>query len=182
MLTGSLHRQRGSSLIEVLVSIVIASIGLLALAGVNAASIRYSKLSQFRATAALLANDIGERMRANKTGVSASNYRYTDDFSAQAAAPTAPTTTCGAGDSCTAAQIADIDLYQWRVTVRSMLPEGSVNLTYNAGQVAADVFVVWRDPSTSDDDERPAGAKECPDTLSRGSDLSIRCMFFRVNI
>jgi hypothetical protein len=46
----------GASLIEVLVSIVIASIGLLALAGVNAASIRYTKMSQYRATATQLAN------------------------------------------------------------------------------------------------------------------------------
>lgn len=182
MLTASLRRQQGASLIEVLVSIVIASIGLLALAGVNAASIRYAKLSQYRATAALLANDIGERMRANKAGVSASNYTFLDDFETQATAPTAPVTTCGAGDTCSAADIAALDLYQWRQTVRSMLPEGSANLTYNGGQVAADVFVVWRDPSTADDDERPAGAKECPDALSRGSDLSIRCMFFRINI
>lgn len=59
---------KGVSLIEVLVAIVIASIGLLALAGVNASSVRYTKMSQYRGTATLLANDIGERMRANKAG------------------------------------------------------------------------------------------------------------------
>ena len=57
------RRARGVSMIEVLVSIVIASIGLLALAGVNAAAVRLTKMSQYRATATLLANDIGERMR-----------------------------------------------------------------------------------------------------------------------
>ena len=174
---------RGGSLIEVLVSIVIASIGLLALAGANAAAARYAKLSQFRATAALLANDVGERMRANKAGFTAGAYDYTDDFDAQATAASVPNPACNTAlSACTAAEIAAVDLYQWRSTVRSMLPEGSVNLTYNAAQVAADVYVVWRDPEVQDADERPQVVNECPNTLSRGTDESIRCMFFRGNI
>ena len=41
-----LTHQRGFSMIEVLVAIVISAVALLALAGVNAASIRYTKMSQ----------------------------------------------------------------------------------------------------------------------------------------
>ena len=66
-----LTHQRGFSMIEVLVAIVISAVALLALAGVNAASIRYTKMSQYRATATQLANDMGERMRANKGNPSA---------------------------------------------------------------------------------------------------------------
>ena len=61
-----MSRQRGFSMIEVLVAIVISAVALLALAGVNAASLRYTKMSQYRATATQLANDMGERLRANK--------------------------------------------------------------------------------------------------------------------
>ena len=61
-----LTHQRGFSMIEVLVAIVISAVALLALAGVNAVSLRYTKMSQYRGTATQLANDMGERLRANK--------------------------------------------------------------------------------------------------------------------
>ena len=79
------RHHRGVSLIEVLIAIVIASIGLLALAGVNTAAIRYTKMSQYRGTATLLANDLGERMRANKAGAGA--YVINSNFATQAALP-----------------------------------------------------------------------------------------------
>lgn len=181
----------GVSLIEVLVSIVIASIGLLALAGVNAASMRYTKMSQYRATATQLASDMGERMRANKgiaspaSGFFNGDYDFTTDFAGQATKATLPTGNdlCNtAAISCTPAQIAALDLAQWRILVRDQLPEGSVFLMRQSTQVAMDLWVVWRDPAVADTDESPALTTECPDGLSRNSDLSIRCSFFRINL
>lgn len=176
------RRARGVSMIEVLVSIVIASIGLLALAGVNAAAVRLTKMSQYRATATLLANDIGERMRANKAGFVAGSYDFTSDFSGQATKPTLTASElCNvAGGSCTTAQIANLDLKQWRMTVRDQLPSGSVFLLRAGAQNSADVWVVWRDPVVASTAESPALATECPDGLNTGSDVSIRCSFFRV--
>ncbi len=187
--------QRGVSLIEVLVSIVISAIGLLALAGVNAASARYTKMSQYRATAVQLANDMGERMRANKgqdvvvapptaaTGFFAGSYDFTTDFAGQAAVATLPATLCDtAASNCSPAEIAALDIAQWRILVRDQLPEGSVFLQRQAGQLAMNVWVVWRDPAVGNADEAPEGALECPNALSRGADLSIRCSYFRINL
>lgn len=185
MLGASFRRgQAGASLIEVLVSIVIASVGLLALAGVNASAVRYGKLTQFRATASQLASDLGERMRANKAGYTAGAYVYAVNFATQSAsAITAPGNTCSsAGVTCTAAEVAAADLWQWRQTVRDNLPGGSVYLLRDATPAAADLWVVWRDPSVSSDDENPASATECPDGLARGGDLTVRCMYFRINL
>ena len=186
---GRKHTLMGGSLIEVLISIVIASVALLALAGVNASSVRYTKMSQYRATAAHLAADIGERMRANKgtatpaTGFLAGNYDYTATFANQATKATLPTALCNlVTDTCTAAQIAALDLAQWRIVVRDQLPEGSVFILRQSGQVAADVWVAWRDPAVANTDEAPAIAAECPDAMSIESDLSIRCSFFRINL
>jgi len=176
--------QAGASLIEVLVSIVIASVGLLALAGVNASAVRYGKLTQFRATATQLATDLGERMRANKDGFNAGAYVYSVNFATQnTAAITAPGNTCSeAAVTCAAADVAAADLWQWRQTVRDNLPSGSVFLLRDATPVAADLWVVWRDPSVSADDENPASLTECPDGLARGGDLTVRCMYFRINL
>lgn len=177
-------------MIEVLVSIVLASFALLALAGVNASSVRYTKMSQYRATAAQLANDMGERIRANKgvstppaTGFFAGNYDYTDDFAAQAAAPTLPGELCNLGASnCTPAQIAALDLAQWRILVRNQLPEGSVFLARQNAQVAMDLWIAWRDPSVANADEAPAAVGECPAGLNLGADTSVRCSYFRINL
>lgn len=201
---GSLRRIehiRGASLIEVLISIVIAAIALLALAGVNAASVRYAKMAQYRATAAQLANDIGERMRANKgvpakaavvgppavaavvaTGYFvAGNYSYVTDFSGQATAATMPSTLCNTAISnCTPDQIAAVDMAQWRILVRDQLPDGSVFIVKQTAEVAADVWVVWRDPSAATDDA-PTKTLECPSALS-ASEASIRCSYFRINL
>jgi type IV pilus assembly protein PilV len=197
------HRKvSGATLIEVLVSVVIASIGLLALAGVNAASMRYTKMSQYRATATQLANDMGERMRANKgnravaavvgppavaavaaTGYFAGDYNYTVEFANQATVATLPAELCNtAASNCTAAQIAALDIAQWRILVRAQLPEGSVYMSSDAGADAMDAWVVWRDPAVADTDDSPALSTECPDGLSRNSDLSIRCSYSRINL
>lgn len=187
---------KGASLIEVLVSIVIASIGLLALAGVNAASIRYTKMSQYRAVAAQLASDMGERIRANKgsaaiagspvvpaTGFFAGNYDFTSDFAAQETIATLPSEHCDTYTStCTPADIAALDMAQWRILVRNQLPEGSVFLVSDTGPVAMDLWVVWRDPAVASADDSPALTSECPDSLNLNSDLSIRCSYFRINL
>ncbi|MDW5443225.1 type IV pilus modification protein PilV [Polaromonas sp. SM01] len=179
--TSHRHQQHGVSLIEVLVSIVIASIGLLALAGVNASSIRYTKMSQYRGTATQLATDLGERMRANKVG--AAGYALGTSFATQAALPSAAGTLCNSyAVTCTAAQLAAYDLQTWQVVVRSQLPEGSAYIVYQNVQSAADVWLVWRDPAVASADDAPTTASECPGALSVAASPSVRCSYFRINL
>jgi type IV pilus assembly protein PilV len=186
-------RWRGVSMVEVLVAIVISAIALLALAGVNAAALRYTKMSQYRAVATQLANDMGERLRANKgsaalgavaaTGFMAGAYDFTTDFAGQAARATLPQQQCDtAASNCTPAEIAALDLAQWRRLVRDQLPEGSVFLLRQADQSAMDLWLVWRDPAVAAADEAPALTLECPDGLNRGGDAGVRCSYFRVNL
>lgn len=170
---------RGVALIEVLVSIVIASIGLLALAGVNASSIRYTKMSQYRGTATLLANDIGERIRANKAGFL--SYNFETDFDGQATLPATATACDSYLITCTAAQLAAYDLQTWQARVRDQLPQGSVFIVTHSVQIAADVWVVWRDPAVADDELTTAGG-ECPAGLTVAADPSVRCSYFRINL
>jgi type IV pilus assembly protein PilV len=58
------NRQRGSSLIEVLVALLLSAIGLLGLAGTMAVSTTMARLSEHRSQAMQLAVDLGERMQA----------------------------------------------------------------------------------------------------------------------
>ncbi len=179
---------RGVSLIEVLISILLSAIGLLALAGANVASIRYSKMAQYRGTATLLATDIAERMRANKAGLT--GYAVALDFAAQATAPAADTSCSGyTVPLCTPANLATYDLNNWRFLVRKQLPSGSVFMTTQPNGMAntADVWLVWRDPAvasvaTGEVNDQPSTALECPSGLNLDADASIRCSYFRINL
>jgi type IV pilus assembly protein PilV len=188
---------RGVSLLEVLISILLSAIGLLALAGGNVASIRYSKMSQYRGTSTMLANDLAERIRANKAGLA--SYDYTaSDFAGQSGAiaqdVTCETYAANAGAGCGAVALATYDLNTWRRIVRSQLPDGSVYVSVvsavgatgcGAACVAADVWIAWRDPAVAAPDENSTDSNnsaECPNALNLNGDKSIRCSFFRINL
>lgn len=178
----------GVSLIEVLVSVLLAAIGLLALSGANVMSIRYSKMSQYRGTAAMLAADLAERMRTNSGNIV--SYAVAGSFAAQqSSAPAALDNSCESYIT-TCPSIAATDLANWRFLVRSQLPQGSVFITTTAAGViprGADVWIAWRDPAVANDAENNTDSRntatECPPGLvAAGTDLSIRCSYFRINI
>ena len=66
------QRQSGTTLLEVVVTIVIISIGLLGLAGLQLNSMKFQKSASQRSEAVQSAYDLSERMRANGAGVSQS--------------------------------------------------------------------------------------------------------------
>ena len=180
---GSRRRLIGATLIEVLISVLLAAIGLLALAGANVASIRYSKMAQYRGTATMLAADLAERMRANQAGLA--GYAVATDFDGQATEPAANTACEGYTATCNSADLATYDKAIWQRLVRSRLPQGSVFVTPSTAAVlAADVWVAWRDPAVASPSENNTDARntttECPASYS--SDESVRCIYFRINI
>lgn len=59
-------RQQGATLIEVLVALLVLSIGLLGLAGLQQTSVKSNQSAYYRSQATLLAYDITDRMRANR--------------------------------------------------------------------------------------------------------------------
>ncbi len=179
-------------LIEVLVSIALSAVALLALASLNAATLRYTKMSQYRAVATHLASDMGERMRANKgqaagggsaaEGFWAGDYDYRTTFAGQATAVSPPGPRCNTAlSACSTRELAELDLAQWRFQARRLLPEGSVFVLRQSNAVAADVWIAWRDPLVASSDETPARVNECPSGLAV-SDQSIRCSYFRFNL
>ena len=68
------NTQRGFSMIEVLVTILIISLALLGTAGLQAYSMRLNQGGQFRSLAVFLAADLAERIEANKSSAGAGDY------------------------------------------------------------------------------------------------------------
>jgi type IV pilus assembly protein PilV len=129
---------RGFTLVEVLVTLVIMSIGLLGLAALQLTSLKANHGSATRTQAVYLAYDIIDRMRANPTAVTAGSYNTTIG-----AVPTGGTV---AGD----------DLVAWKKNIVNALPKGDINgdgtpdnpdgsVTFNAATNLITVNVVWDD-------------------------------------
>jgi len=112
----------GFSLIEVLVALLVLSIGLLGIAMLQIQGVRFNYGSYSRSQAVLLANDFAERMYANRPGVDALLYApYASDGSitgtTAVACGTPPAQICSVQsdedtpDVCTVAQMAAYDRF-----------------------------------------------------------------------
>jgi type IV pilus assembly protein PilV len=71
-------RQRGFGLLETLIAAVVLAIGLLGLASLYAVSLKSADSAQLRTRATLLAEDILERMRANREQAMEGEYDTAD--------------------------------------------------------------------------------------------------------
>ena len=118
---------------EVLIALLVLSISLLGLAGLQAVSLRSNHGSFVRGQAVLLAYDMADRMRANRLGVvdSAGNdvgaYDSADvSGNFQAAADNNCSQVGGTAPSnCTIAQMAAHDQFEWNQALAQRLPAGA---------------------------------------------------------
>ena len=145
-----LPTESGFSLIEVLVALVVLSIGLLGLAMLQAQGMKFTTDSYQRTQATLLAYDLIDRMRANKVGADAGAYCLTT------AAPTTPCTTtappatavtCGNSGGCTTKEdLAKFDLTQWYQLQQAHLTinTGAYSSLSRANVVTASGTSVWQ--------------------------------------
>lgn len=117
-------QQRGFTLIEVLVAIVILAVGLVGIAGLQAQSLRNSQDSFFRTQANAFATDLADRMRANSVGATSDALPYAiSDISGLGTAVTA----C---NPCTPEQITSNDLITLKQKITaSNLPSGNATVT-----------------------------------------------------
>ncbi len=110
-----LTRQKGFSLIEVLVAAVIMSVGVLGVAGMQVASLQQNRTALLRSEAQQFAWDLADRMLVNPTAAYGSV-----DFS------DAPSysTDC-ASSNCSMAQMAEYDIAQWKCSISAVDSSGT---------------------------------------------------------
>ena len=129
-------RARGFTLLEVLVAMVVLSIGLLGLSGMQTTSLRNNHSAFLRSQATVVTNDILDRMRANRDSAVAGDYDITY-------ATATPATACAGGSGCSATDVANRNLNEWRAYVQR-LPEGEGEISVTAAGVT-EVKVRWAD-------------------------------------
>ena len=129
---------RGSSLVEVLVTMIIIALGLLGQASLMAVSSKANNAAFLRSQATLLSYDILERMRLNRALAVAGNF--TSAASVQSSDIT--------GDDIDKQELRD-----WKARVEQALPSGEASITVDADGNAS-IEIQWSEiakGSESDD-------------------------------
>ncbi len=127
------RRQRGFTLVEVLVALIVLAIGLLGLAQLQARGLKFNQDAYVRSQATTLAYEIIDRMRANRD--SADLYTAAD-----------PGLTCAPGTSS-----VNMDLSCWYDHIRSTLPGGTATIVRQADLPSGDpspyydITISWND-------------------------------------
>ncbi|BFM08992.1 type IV pilus modification protein PilV [Halioxenophilus aromaticivorans] len=136
----SVQHQRGITLIEILVTVIILSIGFLGLASVQLMGTKNVTNSQYRTVATLYAYDMVERMRANIAGINANSYNNSKTSSA-----TDPNCT-----TCSFADQADLDVYQWKQMIEAKptdggLPGGAGEIEFDSDEETYEITITWNE-------------------------------------
>lgn len=126
------HRSAGLTMVEILIALLVISIGLLGVAGLHAMSLRNNYDALMRSHASALASDIIDRMRANAAAVvEEGDY---DDIAAD------PPPAVDEDSSQ-----ALVDVHDWKETLLVQLPEGNgtIDVIVDGTSKRVRVEVLW---------------------------------------
>lgn len=154
--------RRGFTLLEVLLALVILSVGLLGLATMQINGIRSMQSGLVSTRAVYLAYELSDRMRANPDGMA---------FGAYGTSVTAGSPDCdGVSAACSAAEMATHDLRDWQSAMQA-LPAGQGEVV-DVGGGRYDVVVRWDELRTG------ATGTACPPQ----DDEDLRCIVVGVSM
>ena len=157
-----IRRVAGFSLVELLVTLLIVSVGILGIAKMEAAGVSESQVSRVRSLMTYQAESLAGSMRVNR------NYWITKAATAPAftlatssqAYPTTPNgtdpTCMSNGVVCTPAQMAYADLKLWRDNFLLAFPGASATIACSAacttgstGPSSYDITLIWNEKSVA---------------------------------
>ncbi len=127
-------RASGFSLLEVLITIIVMSFGLLGIAGLLIKGMGFNNASYVRSVATQQAYDMGDRIRANAAGARAGNYNAISYTANQ---------TCNAcpAAGCAANILAAYDACYWNTQNETLLPMGRGTITRDGDEFV--ISVKW---------------------------------------
>ncbi|MDH3550661.1 MAG: type IV pilus modification protein PilV [Gammaproteobacteria bacterium] len=138
-----LRNSKGFSLVEVMIALIIMSVGMLGIAGLYVQSMQAGRTSMLRHHAVTLAGDIADRIRANPIAGEAYEVATGADNGCVAT-----------GATCNAQQMAAHDISLWQAQAASFLPpfadqSQQVVVTFDGGAIPPTytITVRWDEPT-----------------------------------
>ncbi len=142
---------RGFTLIEALVALVVLSIGMLGIAALYVESLKAGRTAIYRTQAVALAADMADRIRVNPVPLPADDP---DAPAIQAAylGSGANQGCVGGGVDCTQAEMADHDVFLWNQVLQGLLPNGQGEIEVNDAVLPAEytIRVTWSEVGEPD--------------------------------
>ena len=149
--TGQFNSQRGFSLFELLIALLVLSIGLIGLATLQAQGIRSNYSASSRSEATFLAIDIADRMRSNMRNtltldenLTALANNYTIDTNADDRYD--PTSTTDVATQCANVNLSITNACEWEAAIENLLPVGRGLVTRTGGVFL--ITLMWDDERT----------------------------------
>lgn len=122
------RRAAGFTLVEMMIALLVLSIGLLGIAGLQITGMRNNLSSSWRSQATYLAYDILDRIRANR----ANRANYSIDL--------------GDLPVCAPGSVVECDLSQWKGNLERILPGGDGTVTVGGpDNTEVTVTIQWDD-------------------------------------
>jgi len=142
------RQQKGFTLIESLISLIVLSIGLLGIAALFFEGLKSGRTAIFRTEAVYLAGDLADRIRANPAGLDSYELDGNDDV-----------VCVGKEKNCDGADMAIYDRYIWEKEIASLMPGGTTfGVTFTDGD-PVDTYTIsinWLEPGFVDANGDPA--------------------------
>lgn len=115
--------QKGVGLLEVLIAILVLSVGLLGMASLQLNAMKFNESATVRTQANILAYNVVDRMRANRSVALAGTYNI------------------GIDETPSGTTVASNDLIWWKQQLSQNLPEGKGSIT-QAGNIFT-ITISW---------------------------------------
>ena len=177
----SIQNQRGITLVESLVAIVVAALGILGILGVQMRTLADTQTTVRRAQAIRLIEDLGERLRVTPNAQA--------DINAYPSAFANEPVPGSCASNCTPSQLAAYNVASWKQAVKNNLPLGQASIFLAPGEGAGanpnrrqlGVMISWRenerDNSSAYKDDIDASKVRANDgvTLTDGTDAANAC-------
>jgi type IV pilus assembly protein PilV len=151
------HRSKGFTLLEVLIALLVLSIGLLGLAGLQAFSMRYNQSANYRTQATNLAYQISDLIRSYRGAANpasdpnnhANVRRLISGFEGSFAGASTVDSTL----DCSSANAVDCDRMQWVNALDAALPGARARIRFGgitgaATDGAVTIEICWTDDRT----------------------------------
>ena len=141
--------QRGVSLIEALVALLVLALGILGIAGIQTRTLIESRTANSRAVAVQMADDLLDRMQSNRA--IRFNPPAINPYIVGWGTPAAAGQDCFTA-VCSGVQLAAFDLRQWKITLGNLLPQGDAQIFQSPTDVSQfGILIGWNQTQTKNE-------------------------------
>lgn len=140
------NKSSGFTLLEVMVAMVIFSVGMLGLAGIQGIALKNNSTSYMRTIAAQQSYNMSDLLRSN---IDPNGNIDTAFDNIVTALGTAPGKNCIADNqttNCSESELADFDIYHWKLRLADELPSGRGKVTESADVYT--IIIMWDEDRT----------------------------------